>query len=128
MSDSVWRAVFLASAIFNWLVGASMLFDASGPAAVGIEVVRFDAFYSPVTGWFVILFGLLYFAVWRDLENRAIVFIGMLGKLGIVAIVWIAWLRGLVPTSMAAITVVDLVFAALFAMFLITRQPAGARS
>ena len=128
MSDSVWRGVFLASAIFNFLVGFSLAIDTSAlMASMGLEVARYDALWSPLVGWFVILFGMLYAAVWRDLGNRAIVFVGMLGKLGVVVLVALAWMRGLAPFAMVALTLIDFVFAILFAVFLFIR-PVGARS
>lgn len=126
MSDGIWRGVFLASAIFNFIVGVSLAFDTSEMAAsMGLEVARYDAFWSPVAGWFVVLFGVLYLAVWRDLNNRAIAFVGMIGKLGVVALIALAWSRGLAPFGMVALTLVDLVFAALFALFLFTRRSAA---
>jgi hypothetical protein len=129
MSDRLWRAVFLTGAVFNWIVGASLMFDtAEFAASAGLEVARYDAFYSPAVGWFIVIFGFLYWAVWRDLENRAIVLIGMVGKLGAVALTWLAFARGLVPFSMAALTLIDVAFAALFATFLLTRRRAGAGS
>lgn len=126
MSDGVWRGVFLASAIFNFIVGVSLAFDTSEMAAsMDLEVARYDAFWSPVAGWFVVLFGVLYLAVWRDLNNRAIAFVGMIGKLGVVALIALAWSRGLAPFGMVALTLVDLAFAALFALFLFTRRAAA---
>ena len=129
MSDAVWRGVFLASAIFNFVVGFSLAIDTSAMmASMGLEVARYDALWSPLIGWFVILFGMLYFAVSRDLDNRAIAFIGMLGKLGVVVLIALAWMRGLAPFAMVGLTLIDLVFAILFAAFLFTRRPAGVKS
>jgi len=129
MTDGVWRNVFLASAIFNWIVGAAMMFDTSEfAAAAGLEVARYDPFYSPVVGWFILLFGFLYLAVWRDLENRAIVLVGAIGKLGAATLAWLGFARGLIPFSLAAISLVDVAFAAAFAAFLFMRQATGAGS
>lgn len=123
MSDGFWRALFLVGAIFNWIVGASLAFDTNGmAAAMGLEVVAYHPFYSPVAGWFVVVFGLLYFFVSRDLDNRAIALGGLIGKLGVSFIVWAAWWRGLVPGSMAGLVAIDFVFALLFAWFLATRR------
>jgi hypothetical protein len=129
MSNNLWRVVFLASAMFNGAVGVGMTIDMSQYAIpAGLEAARYDPLYSPVLGWFILLFGFLYLAVWRDLDNRAIVFVGMIGKLGAAALMWLAWARGLAPLSMATLTIVDIFFALLFAAFLLTRRPAGVGS
>ena len=74
MSDGIWRVVFLTAAIFNWLVGASLLVDTSAFAAsLGMETLRFDPLYTPLVGLFIILFGAFSFCVFLDLNNRAIV-------------------------------------------------------
>ena len=126
MSDRFWRLVFLTAGVFNIMVGLSMAFDTHDLAAsAGIETVPYHAFYSPVTGWFIILFGLLYLAVWRDLENRAIVLIGTLGKAGAVVLVLSAWQRGLVPAAMAGLVSIDAIYTALFAAFLWTSRSAA---
>lgn len=130
MSDGFWRGVFLSSAILNWIVGLSLLVDVTDVAAsMGVEMLRFDTLYSPLAGWFVIVFGVLYFAVSRDLAGtRAVVLVSLIGKLGVVALIWAAWLRGEAPTAMVGLTVIDLIYSALFAAFLITRPAAGSRS
>ncbi|MDZ4869745.1 MAG: hypothetical protein SGI91_20670 [Alphaproteobacteria bacterium] len=126
MSDGVWRGVFLASAIFNFIVGISLAVDASELAAsMGLEVARYDALWSPLVAWFVVMFGVLYLIVWRDLDNKPIVAVGMAGKLGVVVLIALAWSRGLAPFGMVALTLVDLAFAALFALFLFTRRAAA---
>ena len=129
MSDSFWRGVFLSAAIVNWIVGVSIAFDMSeAAAAMGLATLRYDAFYSPFAGMFIFLFGLLYFAVWRDLSNRAIVMVGTIGKLA--AFVWVttaAW-RGLAPAAFGGLVFIDLIYALAFAAFLFSRQAAPARS
>ena len=129
MSDGFWRIVFLTAAIFNWFVGVSQMFDVSQLAAsMGQEAPRYDALYSPLLGWLVILFGALYFVVYRNLENRAIVLIGLAGKGGVFVLVVAAWWRGQAPNSMATLVFVDAIYAALFAIFLLRRQPAISKS
>jgi hypothetical protein len=126
MSDGVWRGVFFTSAIFNFVVGISLAVDASEFAAsMGLEVARYDALWSPIVAWFVTLFGVFYLVVWRDLNNRPIVAIGMVGKLGVVVLMTLAWSRGLAPFAMVGLTLIDLAFAALFALFLFTRRAAA---
>jgi hypothetical protein len=119
MSDQFWRNVFLISAFFNFIIGISLFFDLSAFAAArGIEMMRFDALYSPLIGWFIIVFGLMYLALSQDLANKTLALLGLTGKLGVIILVWFAWASGLAPLSMAALTFVDLVFAILFAVFL----------
>ena len=126
MRDGVWRGVFLASAVFNFIVGISLAVDASEFAAsMGLEVARYDALWSPLVAWFVAMFGVFYLIVWRDLDNKPIVAVGMVGKLGVVVLIALAWSRGLTPFGMVALTLVDLAFAALFALFLFTRRSAA---
>lgn len=119
MSDRFWRNVFLVSAAFNFIIGASLFFDVGDLVkSQGIEMLRFDALYSPIVGWFIVVFGLMYLALSQDLENKTLALIGLTGKLGIVILMSLAYGGGLVPLSMAALTFVDLVFAGLFAVFL----------
>lgn len=119
MSDSFWRNVFLVSAAFNFLVGISMFFDLTKFAeAQGLEAMPYDALFSPLIGWFILVFGLMYLALSQDLENKTIALMGLTGKLGVVILVWFAYGSGLAPFTMAALTLIDFVFAGLFAIFL----------
>jgi hypothetical protein len=49
----------------------------------------------------------------------------MVGKLGVVALITLAWMRGLAPFAMVLLVLVDLLFALLFAAFLLTRRSAS---
>jgi len=123
VGDQFWRIVFLTAAIFNSAVGLSVAFDTSGWAAsLGVETLRYDTLYSPLTGMFIVLFGGFYIAVARDLENRAIVVVSTLGKLTAFMLVVHAWARGLAPAAVAALAVIDLVYAMLFTLFLLARR------
>lgn len=119
MTDSFWRNVFIVSAIFNFLVGASMFFDLTTFAkAQGLEAIPYSPLFSPIIGWFVIVFGLMYLALSQELQNKTIALLGLTGKLGIVILVWFAYASGLAPLTMALLTLIDLLFAILFAVFL----------
>lgn len=119
MSDPFWRNVFLISALFNFAVGISMFFDLTKFAeAQGLEAMPYDALFSPIIGWFIVVFGLMYLALAQDLANKTLALMGLTGKLGIVILVWFAYGSGLAPFTMAALTLIDLLFAALFAIFL----------
>jgi hypothetical protein len=129
VSDGVWRIVFLTAAIFNWIVGASLLVDNSEFAAsLGMETLRYDALYSPLVGLFIILFGAFSFAVYLDLDNRAIVLVNAIGKLSAFAYFIFQWQMGNLPGGAAALGSGDLVYALLFIAFLLTRRPARAKS
>jgi hypothetical protein len=129
VNDNVWRGVFLTAAIFNWIVGASLLVDNSAlMASLGMEALRFDPLYSPLVGLFIILFGAFSFAVFLDLDNRAIVFVNALGKLSAFAYFIYQWQMGNLPGGAAALGSGDLIYALLFIAFLLTRRPASAGS
>jgi hypothetical protein len=129
MSDGAWRVVFLTAAIFNWIVGVTQMFDTTGfAAAMGLQVVAYHAFYSPLVGWFIVLFGMFYFAVSRDLSNRTMVLIGTIGKLGVVAFVLYAAAQGIAPMGMVGLVAVDAIYTVLFTLFLMRPATAGARS
>lgn len=128
MSDGVWRGVFLTAAIFNWAVGLSLLTDTSAFAAsIGLQTLRFDPLYTPLVGLFIILFGALSFAVYRDLDNRAIVLVNAIGKLSAFAYFIYQWQIGNLPGGAAALGGGDLVYGLLFIAFLLLRRPAGAK-
>jgi hypothetical protein len=123
MTEARWRAVFVAAAVFNWLTGLSLLFDA-GPiaASAGIELARYDTLYSPFVGWLVIVFGTLYYIVSRDVsKNHGAVLGGALAKTGMFVLVWLAVLRGEAPIAMGTLVVAHLLFALAFAVFLLQR-------
>lgn len=129
MSDAGWRIVFLTAAIFNWIVGASLLVDTSAVAAsMGLEFLRFDPFYTPLVGMFIILFGAFSFAVYLDLDNRAIALINAIGKLSAFAYFVLQWQIGNLSGVAAALGGGDLIYGLLFLTFLWTRRPAVARS
>jgi uncharacterized membrane protein len=129
VNDNVWRGVFLTAAIFNWIVGASLLADNSAMmASLGMEALRFDPLYSPLVGLFIILFGAFSFAVFLDLDNRAIVFVNALGKLCAFAYFVYQWQIGNLPGGTVTLGSGDLIYALLFIAFLLTRRPASAGS
>ncbi len=126
MSDTAWRGVFLAAAVFNWLSGLLIMFDTSPLAAqAGIELARYDPLYSPFVGWFAIVFGTLYFIVARDItQNRGAVVGGALAKVGMFALVWLAVLRGDTPVTMGYLLTGHLAFALAFVAFLLRTRRA----
>jgi hypothetical protein len=128
MSDGVWRAVFLTAAIFNWIVGLSLLTDVSAFAgSLGLQTLRFDPLYTPLVGIFIILFGAFSFAVFLDLNNRAIVFVNAIGKLSAFGYFILQWQMGNLPGGAAMLGSGDLVYALLFIAFLVMRRPVHAK-
>ena len=72
-------------------------------------------------GWLIFVFGVGYAMVAREpAANRGIVWIGMIGKFGAVAIaLWRLFSQGgYVAAQAVALPLLDLVFVALFAVFL----------
>ena len=115
-----WRALFAIAAFFNIVVGGALLF-ASGPVfnAFGMPTPDTPMFIQ-VSGWLVVVFGLGYARVARDpAGNRGIVFMGVIGKAAMPVLMGWYTLDGAAPLGAFLLTLGDLVFAALFAVFLL---------
>lgn len=123
----LWRLFFLVAALNNLIIGGLMLFDAdlaaarigvSGPAAG--YIVGFG-------GVLVAIFGVAYALVaYRPLPNRNLVAIGALGKGA--AVVLASWhaLQNHIPQSTYLLAMGDLVFVAIFCIFLAQTRSARA--
>lgn len=75
--------------------------------------------YQAVTVLFVALLGLGYFMQARaEKRDRTFLTIAALGKAGFFGIFLVSWLAGLVPWSAPLVTVGDLLFAIVFAVWL----------
>lgn len=123
------RAVFLTGAIFNWLVGLALLYD----AALVFDLFRVtpvptESLFVQLFAWLVIVFGVGYFWISQDPSgNVPIIKLGMLGKASVVLVCLAAVLMGTVSWQMMILASVDGVYAVLFFTALKTiRKAAGA--
>jgi hypothetical protein len=116
---NLWRGVFALAAFVNFLVGGVMT-AAPGRAAAAIGAGA-DPASVQFAGWLIFTFGIGYAMVARTpASHRGIVWIGAIGKFGAVAIaLWRLFSRGgYVPAQAVALPLVDLLFVAVFALFL----------
>ena len=115
-----YKRMFFIGAIFNFVAGLGALFGrghietlaSASPAVgpVGMELL----------GALVIVFGIGYWIVSQDIaRNHGIVTLGIIGKLSVVAIFVQHVIVGDIPMALAAPISGDLIFAALFAEFLL---------
>lgn len=114
-----WRVLFALAAFYNWAVGGTML-AAPGALAPQLSIEGAGApFALQMTGLLIAVFGLGYAMVARNpAGNRGIIWIGMIGKIGAAVLGTIQYQAGIVPFTTFALGMGDLVFVALFALFL----------
>lgn len=117
--NSYYRVMFVVSALFNILVAAPELIGQTA------QLVSSDA--NLPQGWqfpivflyFVVVFGVGYYLVSRDISrNHGIVILGILGKIGVFFIFLMDYVWGAGILFQAVIGCVDLLFAFLFIEFL----------
>lgn len=123
MSEQGWTRLFVAAAVFNLLVGLPLLIaPAMGPDILPLPAG--DLIWPRLAGALIVVFGIGYFIVSRDLDrNRGIIGMGAFGKLLVVLILLIYWIKGTIGFWSFSISLIDLAFAILFIRFLI-RYPA----
>lgn len=114
-----WRVLFALAALYNLAVGGTML-AAPGALAPQLGVEGSGApFALMMSGLLIAMFGIGYALVARDPPgNRGIVWIGMIGKIGAAVLGTLQYQAGIVPFSTFMLGMGDLVFVALFALFL----------
>ena len=118
--EKYYQLLFLFAAIWAWLVSVPYVFVYRYTfPMVGMRVPE-----SPV--WFIFsclcvaTFGLGYFIVSRNIEkNQGIVIIGTVGKIMVFALFLYGTIAGEISPLLMINAVADLVFAALFAEFLL---------
>ena len=116
MNPGSTRALFLTGAVFNWLVGLALLYD----AALVFDLFRVtpaptESLFVPLFAWLVIVFGVGYFWVSQDPSgNVPIIKLGMLGKASVLLVCLAAALMGAVSWQMMILASVDGVYAVLF--------------
>ncbi len=114
-----WRGLFAIAASVNLAVGGAI---AAGPtrAAEQLGVTGPGGPYAIfMVGMMIAVFGVGYAMVARNpAGNRGIVWIGMIGKIGAAALAAMQYVAAIIPLSTFLLGMGDLVFAALFALFL----------
>ena len=110
------RTLFLTAAIFNWLVGLALLFD----AALLFELFRVtplptEPLFVQLFAWLVIVFGVGYFWASRDpAGNVPIIKLGVLGKCSVFLVCLAGTAMGSVSWQMMILASADLLYALLF--------------
>lgn len=115
----VWQGVFAFAAFYNLAVGGTML-AAPDQIAGQLGVSGAGApFAILMSGLMIAVFGIGYALVARaPAAHRGIAWIGLIGKLGASGLGAWQYAIGIIPVSTFALGLGDLVFVALFALFL----------
>jgi hypothetical protein len=121
VSTAYARWLFGTAGIFNITIGGGLLFLrpllASALHLSPIGGANLPLVY--LLGSMIILFGYAYILVAQDpVRYRPYIHLAILGKLAAVASAVVPWLQGEVFWAVPALTGVDLVYAALFFLFL----------
>lgn len=119
------RPLFTVAAVFNVVVGATMLL--AYPLVAPLFQIE-----GPPTVWYhiciaaILVFGYAYWRIARDpVRFRPYVVLGAIAKLGFVVAIYGHWLAGDTSARLAILVTADLVFAVLFLRFLAS-NPEGA--
>lgn len=119
-----YRRLFLVAAAWNFLMGFSLLFGEGAMRALTGVGTPFDPLGKQLFASLVLVFGLGYYIVSRDVSrNEGIVLLGIFGKVLVIALFSIHAALGDISFILAAPTIVDLLFALLFAEFLWRGRP-----
>jgi hypothetical protein len=116
MTAGASRKLFLTAAIFNWLVGLGLLFDAPLLFRLfHISPAPTEPLFVQLFAWLVIIFGVGYFWISRDPPGHvSIIELGILGKISVFLVCLAGTVTGMVSWQMMILASVDLVYAALF--------------
>lgn len=116
MTSKSLRALFVTAAVFNWLVGLALLFNAPLIFQLfGITPQPTEPLFVHLFAWLVVVFGVGYYWVSGDPEsNIGIIKLGMLGKASVVLVCLAAVVTGGISWQMMILASVDLVYAILF--------------
>jgi len=115
-----WKVVFALAAAFNLAIGLSALFAPEFLfALLGPPPLPYFLFVR-IMGALVAIFGIGYAMVAaQPQQNRGIVWLGAIGKPVTPVILWLYVRAGLIPMTVFWPGVGDLMFAALFAIYLV---------
>jgi len=116
MTGKAIRTVFLTGAIFNWLVGLALLYDAGLLFGLfGVTPLPSEPLFLQLFAWLVIVFGVGYFWVYRDpVANAPIARLGILGKLSVVFVCLACVFAQVASWQLLILASGDLVYAVLF--------------
>ncbi len=121
MSESFYKKVFLIGALWNIVGGAVIvLFTGWIFASANLTPPKPLVYYYSWVALFV-TFGIGYYMVYQDMyANKNLVILGMIGKFSFAAIflTGIATMPGQIPRGFLIPVIGDLVFVALYGMFL----------
>ena len=120
------RLLFTVAAIFNAVVGLAMLlaYDLLAP---WLGLPPRPTVWIHIIALIVLVFGYAYWRIAMDaLKFREYVALGIVGKLAFVVAIYGHFLAGEATGALATLVTADLVFAALFAAYLV-RTPADGR-
>jgi hypothetical protein len=124
MSDSVWKILFAAAGIFNFAVGLPLLLaPGQGVALMGVAPPS-SMLFVQLSGALIVMFGVSYIMVSRDLALRPLAWLGAVGKLLAFGLLALYWQRGEVPDTPFVLGFGDLIFAVAFVWFLASRRAA----
>lgn len=125
-----WSMMFLGAAIFNFLIGGSILFASGWSYRLGYlgdapgSTLRFWGDF----GFAVVLVGVGYAIVAADItKNRGIVWLGVFAKLFDVVVITWRWSEGIARPLALLPAAVDGAFVILFVLFLRTGIGKGAK-
>ena len=123
----LWRMFFGVAALNNLIIGGMMLFGANQAAAqLGVSGPA-AGYMVGLGGLLIAIFGVAYALVaYRPLPNRNLVVVGALGKASAVALASYHAMLNHIPQSTYLLAMGDLVFVAIFCVFLAQTRNASA--
>jgi hypothetical protein len=108
--------MFLSGAVFNWLVGLGLLFNAGLLfELLDVSPVPTESLFVHLFAWLVIVFGVGYYWISRDPPGHVpIIKLGMLGKASVVLVCLAAVVTGTASWQLMILASADLAYAILF--------------
>ena len=118
MSDSAWKILFAAAALFNFIAGLPpLLVPAQALALLGFAPQP-TLLFLQISGGLIVMFGVSYAMIARNLALRELVWLGAVGKLLAVSLFAIYRLNGEISDTVFALVLGDVAFIAIFLWFL----------
>lgn len=114
-----WRVLFLVAGLYNFLAALPMLLVPEAMLAAVGQPVPDSLLVARMAAWLIICFGVGYLMAARDpVANRSIIWLGAVGKAPIAFFVWLDGGAAVLGTSSFLLALGDLVFVALFLVYL----------